>query len=166
MILAIDPGSRRLGWAVASDQAIVACGAVDVEGRTLAEIGAAVRELAATWEADRACVEVPDGSMVGVRSLVATARLHMVVGAVAVGAGVPCDLVLAGDVKMALAGRRTAKKHEVHAVLILAGVEIPPLKRQTCPDCRAAGGRHDHSPDAADAAGLAWYALNAGGVHP
>ena len=78
--------------------------------------------------------------------------------AVSAATALPVMQVPDTDVKQWLAGHRSARKHEVHGVVLLSGAVVPQLRRETCADCRNADGDAKHSPDAADAAALALYA--------
>lgn len=163
-ILAIDPGTRRFGWALVNRRPeTLECGALEVTG-----VAGMAREVdallvlarrAAGRQVDEVVVEQPGFWLRGARNknMAGVAGIEQAVGAaVAVAAvrGLPVLVVADDRVKYYWTGRGQSAKHHVHAVLLLSGNTIPQLKNQTCADCRGAGGRDDHSPDAADAASI------------
>lgn len=164
-ILAIDPGSRRLGWANIRDSGepeVHHCGAVEVDG--IDGAAAQVEHLLAGLEVHRVVVEIPGGWMRGAkakRSIAAVATLYQVIGAVrglAVARSLPVLAIPDDAVKLGIGGHRSAAKQDVHRVLRMMGIRVPQVGRQTCAECRSAGEPDDHSPDASDAVALGLYA--------
>lgn len=169
-VLALDPGSLLLGWAILSmDEKLLAAGTEDTKGWSLDRFTAFA--LSKLGDRDIIAIEGPglwirqrEGGSVGVRAVM---MLHRIIGAVsaipAIRLGHRVIEWTARDVKLGIAGSSTATKAEVHFILQRTGYVLPQHRAQTCADCRRA--RPDaitdaaHSPDAADAIALGLYAI-------
>lgn len=179
-VLAIDPGTNLCGYALVarSDgprriEALEAAGALEMHGLRLGAICEKVDHLAGELGATQIVVERP-GSWMNIarakgvnRNLESLTKLYELIGAL-LGSmhayGRPCRTVTDSEVKEAIAGRKSAKKPEVHRVLMAMGLALPQLKRQTCAPCRGEGLPDAHSPDAADAIAIGIYAARVAGA--
>lgn len=175
-ILAIDPGTNICGYAlVATKNSVVgldAAGALEMKGLRLGSICEKIDQLAGELSATQIVVERPGAWMhvaraKGVqRNLESLTKLYELIGALLGSMHAykrPCRTVTDSEVKEAIAGRKNAKKPEVHRVIAVMGFSLPRLKLQTCAPCREEGYTDTHSPDGVDAIAIGIYAARMAG---
>lgn len=164
-VIAIDPGSRMMGWSAFTlderrDPVAVKSGVHDVAKLELFEVADLLD--AQFRGADAVGVELP-GAWLGGRekriNLASYSELYQMIGIVRLCAersGARVVVLTDSAVKNATVGKRSATKYEVHQWLRAFGrYVVPQFRKTTCAQCRQHGADADHSPDAADAVAIA-----------